>query len=260
LTGGREDGEGAGRPRADGSDRRTIMGTDNVDPRALNHLLAHLPGDEYARLREHGELVTMEVKDLAYAANGPIPHVYFPLTSVYSLITELDDGSSMEVATIGNEGFVGLPVFLGAETSPLTTFSQIAGASLCLDAGTFRALAVPGTALHEGLHRFTQALFILTAQSVACNRLHEVRARCARWLLMTHDRVGTDAFLLTHEFMAQMLGVRRASVTDVMGDLQARGLITYHRGEVTILDRPGLEGAACECYRIIKAEFDRLVG
>jgi CRP-like cAMP-binding protein len=237
-----------------------MSGTENRDPRAANHLLALLPEGEYAGLRERGELITFGIKDVAYEANGPIPHVYFSLSGVYSVVTEMEDGSIMEVATIGNEGFVGLPAFLGSPTSPLATFSQIPGEALRLDTRDFQALAGPGTALHEVLQRFTQALFVLVAQSVACNRLHPVEARCARWLLMTHDRMESEQFLLNHEFLAQMLGVRRASVTEVAGQLQADALITYQRGLVTVLDRPGLAGVACECYRIIKQEFDRLLG
>jgi CRP-like cAMP-binding protein len=237
-----------------------MVGTENGDPRSPNRILAGLPADEYARLLGRAEAITFGLREVAYAANGPIPYVYFPLAGIYSLVTEMDDGATMEVATIGNEGFVGLPAFLGAETSPLTTFSQVAGAALRVPTADFRALAGPGTALHERLHRFTQALFVLISQAVACNRLHPIETRCARWLLMTHDRVGGDVFPLTHEFLAQMLGVRRASVTDVMGALQEQGLVTYRRGEITILDRAGLERAACECYRIIKTEFDRMLG
>ncbi|MGN6699663.1 MAG: Crp/Fnr family transcriptional regulator [Thermomicrobiales bacterium] len=231
----------------------------NGDPRALNRLLALLPEEEYNRLREHGELVAFDVKMVVYENNGPLPYIYFPISGVFSMVTELGDGAVMEVATIGNEGMVGLPAFLGAGTSPLITYSQIPGVALRLEAGVFRDLAAPGTVLHEVLHRFTQALFILTAQAVACNRLHPVEARCARWLLMTHDRVRGETFPLTHEFLAQMLGVRRASVSEVMAQLQAAGLLTYQRGVVTIRDRPGLEGVACECYGIIAGEFDRLL-
>ncbi len=237
-----------------------MSGPSEGPPRAANRLLAALPAMEYDRLRPRAELVTPGIKEPLYAAGRPIAHVYFPLSGVFSMVATMDDGAIMEVATIGSEGMVGLPAFLGAGTSPLTTFAQVEGEALRLAAATLRELAGPGSRLHDRLQRYTQALFILTAQSVACNRLHPVEARCGRWLLMTHDRVGGAQFPLTHEFLAQMLGVRRASVTEVAGRLQTAGLIRYQRGVITVLDRPGLEASACECYRGIRGELDRLLG
>ena len=170
------------------------------------------------------------------------------------------DGATVEVGTIGREGFVGLPAFHGAERSPLETFVQIPGAFARLPLAPFRAAAAPGTALHALLQRFAQAYYVLTAQSAGCNRLHPVEERCARWLLLTQDRAGAATFPLTHEFLGYMLGVRRASVTLAAGALQRAGLIAYHRGVITVLDRPGLEAAACECYAIIRGHFERLLG
>lgn len=200
----------------------------------------------------------MGLRDAAYTAHTPIRHVYFPLSGIFSIVTAPDKATPLEVATIGNGGFVGPPVFQGATTSPLTTFSQMVGASLRLDAAGFRALVGPDTRLHARLQRFAQALFLFAAQAGACRRLHPVAPRCARWLLLTHDRVARDTFPLTHEFLAQTLGVRRASVSEVAGCLRAAGLITYRHGIVTIRNRPGLEAAACACYRVIKDEYDRL--
>lgn len=237
-----------------------MSATDNGNLQGRNRLLASIPLAEYERLRSRAEHITFGIKMPVYEADESIAQIYFPLSGVFSLVTEMEDGTSMEVATVGNEGLVGLPAFLGSETSPLTTFSQVPGDALRLDVADFHELAGPGSGLHGAIHRYTQALFTLTAQSVACNRLHAIEARCARWLLMTHDRVQGDEYPLTHEFLAQMLGVRRASVSEVAASLQAAGLIRYQRGVVTILDRAGLEAVACECYGIIKREFDRLVG
>jgi CRP-like cAMP-binding protein len=228
------------------------------DGRPGNRLLAALPADELDRLRPHLERRRYDVKELVHRPGEPIEAVVFPTTGVFSLVTSMADGTTMEVATVGDEGMVGVPVFLGDVSSPLTVYSQIPGEALCLPAAKLRSFVRDGSRLHDLLLRYVQALFILTAQSVACNRLHSVQQRCARWLLMCHDRTHTDEFPLTQEFMAQMLGIRRASVTEAAGQLQGAGLIRYQRGVITILDRPGLERASCECYGIIRAEFDRL--
>ncbi len=168
-------------------------------------------------------------------------------------------GVFSEVGTIGNEGMVGLPVFLGADQTPTEAFCQVEGEALRMRTDMFREEVKNGGGLVSILHRYTQALFTQIAQSAACNRLHSIEQRCARWLLLTQDRVEPDEFSLTHEFMGQMLGVRRATVTEVAGTLQKAGLITYNRGKITVLDRKGLEGASCECYQIIRQDYDRLL-
>lgn len=223
-----------------------------------NRLLAALPPDEYDRLRPHLEHYEFGVKEMVHRPGEPITEVIFPASGVYSLVTTMDDGATMEVATVGDEGMVGIPVFLGDATSPLTVFSQIPGDAFRLPAGKLRDFVHDGGRLHDLLLRYVQALFVLTAQSVACNRLHNVQQRCARWLLMCQDRTHSEAFPLTHEFLAQMLGIRRASVTEAASQLQEAGLIRYQRGVITILDRPRLEQEACECYGIIRSEFDRM--
>lgn len=154
---------------------------------------------------------------------------------------------------------IGLPVFLGAQTTPLTMIIQIAGSAARMRADALRAEIARGGPLVAVLHRYTQAFFVQLSQSVACNRMHPLQQRCARWLLMTHDRVDGDQFLLTHDFLAQMLGVRRAGVTEAAGELPQAGAIAYERGRIEILNRARLEGAACECYRIVRAEYDRLL-
>jgi CRP-like cAMP-binding protein len=211
-----------------------------------------LPALDHVALRMRERLVEPDV---------PISSVYFPLHGVVSLVSTLEDGTQVEVATIGNEGLVGLPLVLYANTIPFTAFVQVAGEALRMNAETFgRLLQEESGTLRQLLYRYAQALFNQLAQHVVCNRLHRIAQRCARWLLLTHDRVGRDEFPLTHDFLALMLGVRRASVTEVAGRLQQAGLIRYRLGIVRVLDRAGLEAASCECYGVIKQEYDRLLG
>lgn len=225
-----------------------------------NRLLAALPKEEYERLVANMEAVFLELKHSVYEPNEPIEYVYFVKNGVVSLLNVMEDGKEVEVATVGNEGMVGLPVFLGAEKIPGRAFSQVPGDALRMKADVFKDKVTPGTRLHDLLQRYTQALFNQIAQGTACNTLHSVEERMCRWLLMTQDRVGKDDFPLTQEFLGQMLGVRRPTVSIAASILQKAGLIRYSRGGITILDREGLEDSSCECYAIIKAEFDRLVG
>jgi len=227
--------------------------------KSQNRLLAALPPEVYARLLPHLETVALGLRDIAYAANEPIEHVYFPISGIISMVCLMEDGQAVEVGTVGNEGMVGLPVFLGAERSPSQAFSQVPGETLRMTAEHFTQEVLAQAPFRALLHRYTQALIVQIAQSSACNRLHTDEQRCARWLLMTHDRVGADQFRLTQEFLAEMLGVRRARVNAVAGLLRRRGLIRYSRGLMTLLDRRGLEDAACACYGIITAEYDRLL-
>ena len=227
---------------------------------AANRLLSALPDADRQRLLPHVEPVRTELKQILYAPNEPVAQVYFPLHGVVSLMTIMDDGRAIEFATVGNEGMIGVPVFLGAGSMPSQALAQIPGDALRMTAAAFEAEAHSGGVLQQVLQRYTQGLLNQIAQSAACNRLHPMTERCARWLLMTHDRVEADEFPLTHEFLSQMLGVRRATVTVAVGTLQQAGLIRSHWGNITILDRAGLENASCECYRIIRAEYDRLLG
>ncbi len=224
-----------------------------------NRLLAALPQEEYSRLLPHLEQVSLDFKKVLYAPNEPIDHVYFVNKGVISMVNIMENGEIVEVATVGNEGMVGLPVFLGADKIPGEAFAQVPGEGVRMRANVFKDKVTPDSPLHNLLQRYTQALFNQIAQSAACNRLHSIEERFCRWLLMTHDRVESDTFPLTQEFLAQMLGVRRASVNTVASIIQRAGLIQYSRGKMTILDRVSLEASSCECYGIVKAEFDRLV-
>ncbi|HEX4611124.1 MAG TPA: Crp/Fnr family transcriptional regulator [Urbifossiella sp.] len=229
------------------------------DPLA-NLLLAALPGEDLARLTPHLERLTLASRYPVYDAGGPIPHVYFPVDCVISLVSEMDGGRLVEVATVGREGVVGLPVFWGAGSMPLRAFAQIPGDAYRMPADAFRAATAAGGDLPALLLRYTQAVFHQVARSAACNRVHPVDRRCARWLLMSHDRVGRDRFELTQVFLGQMLGVRRSGVGEAAGALQRAGLIRYTRGRITVVDRAGLEAAACECYRVIRDEHQRVAG
>ncbi|MFG2004573.1 Crp/Fnr family transcriptional regulator [Spirillospora sp. NPDC048911] len=242
-------------PTATGPDGSTGTGP---DPRR-NRLLAGLPAKVYQRVVPDLEQFHAGMRHEVYGPGQPIEHVYFPLYSVFSLVAEAD-GKAVEVATIGHEGMVGLPVFLGAATSPNRAFCQIPGPTLRMTAAQLRRLLQDNGVLHTALHHYTQATLVQLAQSVACNRLHDNAQRMSRWILTTHDRMDTDRFTLTHEFLAQMLGVRRATVSEHAANLQRQGLITYSRGAMTITDRRGLEGNTCECYHIVRTEFDALLG
>ena len=224
-----------------------------------NRLLTVLPRDEYRRLRPHLEKVSLPLKDILYEANGPIPHVFFPLNGVVSLVI-MEGRFTLELGTIGNEGMVGTPVFLGAESSPTRAISQVPGEALRMETGVFQEEMKLGGPLYGLIQRYTQAMINQISQSTVCNHRHSVEKRMCRWLLMSHDRVGVDEFHLTQEFLAQMLGVRRPTVTAVAGILQKAGLISYHRGTLTVLDRKGLEAASCECYEVVAKELDRLLG
>lgn len=184
-----------------------------------NLLLASLPREEFEKLQPYLEYVPLEFKRELYQPNEPIDFVYFPFNGVCSLLSTTADGDLVEVATVGNEGMVGLPVFLGARDIPGVSMVQVPGDGLRMRAEDFRTQVAPGSALYEVLHRYTQALFNLISQSALCNRVHSIEQRCCRWILLTHDRVGNDEIALTHEFLSQMLGVRRAGVSEVAARL-----------------------------------------
>ena len=224
-----------------------------------NRIIAAVPKKEQARLADQLEPVQLGLKDVLYEPGQPIRFVYFPMTCVISLVKTMKDGRVFEFATVGNEGMAGIPLLLGATSEPATALAQIAGAALRMRAANFGQEVARGGALPDLLHRYTEAFLNQVAQSVSCNRAHDIVQRCGRWLLMTHDRVDGDQFALTQEFLAQMLGVQRASANKAAGMLQDRALIAHRRGRITILDRKGLERVACECYKIVRDEFERLM-
>jgi CRP-like cAMP-binding protein len=224
-----------------------------------NRLLVALPRDEYEHLLPHLEKVSLPLREILYDANEPIAHVFFPLVGVVSLVI-MDGRFTLEVGIIGNEGMVGTPVFLESDRSPTRAIAQIPGEAMRMEIKAFQKEMKRHGTLFGLVQRHTQAMINQISQSIVCNRRHSVEKRMCRWLLMSHDRVGTDEFPLTHEFLAQMLGVCRPTVTAVAGTLQKAGLITYHRGRITVIDRKRLEAACCECYKVVSKELDRLLG
>jgi CRP-like cAMP-binding protein len=224
-----------------------------------NRLLRTIPVADFAVLAPHLEPVTYAVRDVLIDYDRPIERVDFVDVGVISVVSVMAEGGGVETATIGPEGIVGLPLALGVDRQSVQAFCQVPGSGWTIDADAFRA-ALPRTpAFSALLGRYTQALLSLVMQTSACNSVHLLRERCARWLLMSHDRVGADSFSLTHHFLSQMLGVRRASVTEAAGALAAVGAIQYSHGMVTVVDRARLESEACECYAIIAREFSRLL-
>jgi CRP-like cAMP-binding protein len=225
-----------------------------------NRLLGRL-GSEFAdRMRQHLQPVKFDYRKILYDAGRPIEFVYFPLSGVASLVKTMEDGGAAEVGTIGNEGMVGVPILFGEETDATTVHVEVPGEGLRMPARAFRDVLVRNAGLQDMTRRYAYALFNQISQLVACNRFHDVEQRCARWLLMAQDRMPGDEFMLTHEVLSLMLGVRRSSVTIAAGRLSEAGLIEYRRGHVTILDRPGLKRRACECYHAIQSEYDRVLG
>jgi CRP-like cAMP-binding protein len=229
-------------------------------PRSVNRLLALLPAAELARLRPHLRPVRLDLKQVLVRARRPFGYAYFPTTAEVCSLTVMEDGTAIEAGTVGNEGVVGWPALLGVPVSPYQTIVQVAGDALRIDSGVLAGACDPDGPIRQALFRYYAYVMFQLSQSAACNGLHAVQPRCSRWLLLTQDRVGTDDLPLTHEFLAMMLGVRRVTVTLVLRPLQDQGLIRTGRGRITVLDRKGLEAAACECYRLVRDEYDRLLG
>jgi CRP-like cAMP-binding protein len=225
-----------------------------------NGILRTLSDADLGRLLSDARRERLRVGERLYRPGQRITEVFFPLDSVISVVTTMKDGGTVEVATVGKEGLVGVPVFLGAEAGSNEAFMQIPGDLVRMPAQAFRDELERVPVLRDTVARYTQALFALVTQSAACNRLHSIEERLARWLLMCRDRTTSDELPLTQEFLADMLGVRRPSVTLAAGIIQKAGLIRYNRGRIAILDRQGLEDAACECYGVVRDEFERLLG
>jgi CRP-like cAMP-binding protein len=226
-------------------------------PRGESLLLSALPSADRARVMERLEFVPLEFGRTIYEANQPITELYFPIDGIISMVSDMEEGT-VEVGTVGREGMSGLPVLLRARSMPTRAYVQVPGSGLRLQAEDLAELMRESAAFERLLYLYAQALFDQVAQTAACNRLHSLEARCARWLLMTHDRVGGDVLELKQKVIAEMLGVHRPAVTLAAGALQRAGLIRYVRGRVTVIDRAGLESAACGCYAVVRGWFERL--
>lgn len=221
-----------------------------------NRILAALPRADYARLSPHLQRVEIVTGDVLQEEAERQNHVFFPESGILSLVSCLENGEQIEVAGVGNEGMVGVSVYLGVPAAPIQVVSQVPGTALRLSASRLLAETRRSGALHDRLGRYVHALIITMGQTIACNRFHDLDARCARWLLTAHDRVGGDDFFLTHQFLAMMLGVRRAGISTIAGRLQKRGVISYAQGHVSIRDREALEKASCECYAVVREQLE----
>ncbi len=225
-----------------------------------NRILSRLTDEEYLRLAPHLESVELTHNQTIYRANEPISHLYFPEHAMISIVSNMEDGSTVEIGVVGREGMAGIHVLLGVETTQNESMVQMPNGGIRIKTEVLLAEFKRGGALQASVLRYMHALIVQISQTAVCNRLHSVEERLARWLLMCRDRAEFNELPLTHEFLAMMLGTRRAGVTGAALSLQAEGFIRYSRGNIVILDRAGLENFACECYGITKAEFDRLEG
>ena len=229
-----------------------------LDPKS-NQLLAALPSDEWTRIAPHLELVDMTLGLVLYESGGTLSHVYFPLNAIVSLLYVMANGASAEIAVVGNEGLVGISLFMGGESTPSRALVQSAGHAVRLSARLVKdEFNRSGPVMHL-LLRYTQALITQMAQTAVCNRHHSLDQQLCRWLLLSLDRLGSNELVMTQELISNMLGVRREGVTEAALKLQNSGLIRYARGHITVLDRPALEKRTCECYAVVKNEYDRLL-
>ena len=231
-----------------------------TQPAASNRILNALTPPEYERLAPHLEPFKLWAGDVLYQPEQPVTHVFFPNRGTVSVVSAFEDGRAVEVGMVGNEGMFGVNVFMGTVTTPLEAVVQLPGDSLRMRSDVLRREFRKGGQLHDLLLRYTQAFITQIALTAGCNKAHLTEQRMAKWLLMCGDRARARELELTQEFIATMLGTRRAGVTEAAGRLQRMGLISYQRGRITLADRAGLEAASCECYQLMRKEFDRLVG
>lgn len=224
-----------------------------------NHLLAALPAAEFDRLAPELELVSMPLGEALYESGEQLQHVYFPTTSIVSLLYVMENGASAEIAIVGNEGILGISLFMGGETTPSRAVVQSAGHGYRLKAHLLKQEFQRAGLVMDLLLRYTQALITQMAQTAVCNRHHSIEQQLCRWLLLSLDRLSTFELTMTQELIANMLGVRREGVTEAAGKLQRAGIIRYSRGRITVLDRERLEQDVCECYAVVKKEFERLL-
>lgn len=229
-----------------------------LDPRR-NHLLKALPPADYSRIEEHLEPTDMPLGHVLYESGSTLEHVYFPIDCIVSLLYVMEDGHSAEIAIVGNEGVVGVALFMGGETTPSRGIVQSSGQAYRLPGRFVKGEFFRAGAMQHLLLRYTQALLTQMAQTAVCNRHHSIEEQLCRWLLFSLDRLAANELVMTQELIGNMLGVRREGVTESAGKLQKLGLISYNRGRITVLDRPALERHSCECYAVVKREFDRLL-
>jgi CRP-like cAMP-binding protein len=230
------------------------------DDRIRNHILADLPREEYKRTLPYLKRVSLSLGESLYEPGKQLKHIYFPTTCIVSLLYTMENGASAEIGVVGNEGVVGVPLFMGGDTTPYPAVVQSAGDAFRMKAQALKDEFVRGGQFQLSLLLYTQAFITQISQTAVCNRLHSIEQQLCRWLLLCHDRSQSDELKMTQELISNMLGVRREGITYAAGRLQADGLIKYTRGRIRILDRRGLEATVCECYQIVKDEYDRLLG
>jgi CRP-like cAMP-binding protein len=256
VAGGNPKNPRVGSKKAKGGSRAE---TDASHTPHQNHLLDALPSDDFTRLSLHLELISMKLGDVLYEPGVKLRHVYFPTTSIVSLLYVMEDGASAEIAIVGNEGILGISLFMGGDTTPSRAVVQSAGHAYRLKSELMKSeFERFGSTMHL-LLRYTQALITQMAQTAVCNRHHSIDQQLCRWLLLSLDRLASNELTMTQELIANMLGVRREGVTEAAGKLQNAGLIRYTRGHIEVLDRGGIEARSCECYQVVKTEFDRLL-
>jgi len=243
---------------ADRSVRGQAMSTKRTDPKQ-NHLLDALPAEEWGEIESHAEPIELKLGDVIYESGRDQPYVYFPTSSIISLLYVMEDGSSAEIAIVGFEGLVGISLFMGGDTTPSRAVVQSAGGAFRVRAKAIRDAFVLGGPTQQLFLRYTQALLTQMGQTAVCNRHHNVDQQLCRWLLMSLDRLPSNELTMTQELISNMLGVRREGVTEAAGKLQRAGVIEYSRGRIVVLNRPRLEAMACECYDVVRREFLRLL-
>jgi CRP-like cAMP-binding protein len=234
--------------------------TTHTDNPLMNHLLAALPADEFARIKQDLEPVALLLGEVLYESGEQLEYIYFPTTAIISLLYIMENGSTAEIAMAGNDGLIGIALYMGGSTTPNRSVVQSAGNAFRLNSKALKFEFGLGGLFQNILLRYTQYLMTQISQTAVCNRLHSVEKQLCRWLLINHDLLQTNKLIMTHDLIANMLGVRREGVSIAAGQLQKHGLIKYVRGTITIIDRKGLETCACECYEVVKNEYDRLLG
>jgi len=232
----------------------------HTDNALSNHLLAALPADEFARLEPDMEPASLGLGEVIYESGEQLEYVYFPTTAIISLLYIMENGSTAEIGMTGNDGLVGIALFMGGSTTPNRAVVQSAGKAYRLPSKSLQSAFGLGGTFQNLLLRYTQYLMTQISQTAVCNRLHSVEQQLCRWLLINHDLLHSNKLVMTHELIANMLGVRREGVSIAAGHLQQKGLIKYSRGTITMLDRAALESAVCECYQVVKDEYDRILG
>jgi CRP-like cAMP-binding protein len=237
------------------------MATDHTSYTARkNRLLAALPETEFDRVLAHVDRVKLSLGQVLYESGDKLDYVYFPTTAIISLLYVMENGATAEIGIVGNDGILGIALFMGGDTTPNRAVVQSAGDALRMSARDLKAEFTLGGVFHNLLLRYTQALITQISQTAVCNRLHPIEQQLCRWLLLSHDRLDSDKLVMTHDLISNMLGVRREGVTVAAQKLAGQNLIRNDRGTITVLDRPGLESRVCECYKVVNDEYRRLLG